>query len=164
MSSKTSGTHVLNIYKVDATTYLIAPGLVLGAMLLQTKVKLDLITYVEMLSMIERQKRGGLCCVGSKRHVKRNNKYLQEDNSEQEFNYLMHWDASNLYGISMSDFLPCKHLRFEEGTSLTTRSSRQLTIQWKCYIVEVDLEFPNHLHDKVKKCAPAPESLAPEME
>ena len=62
--------------KFDPTNYLIAPGIAWDAMLLQTKVKLDLITAVEMLSMIERQKRGGLCVVGSKRHDTANNKYI----------------------------------------------------------------------------------------
>ena len=35
--------------KLDPTNSLTAPGLAWDAMLLQTKVKLDLITYVEML-------------------------------------------------------------------------------------------------------------------
>ena len=60
-------------------------------MLLQTKIKLDLITDLEMLAHIERQKRGGLCSAGSKRHVKKaNNKYLQDYNPEQGPNYLMY--------------------------------------------------------------------------
>ena len=81
-------------YKLDPTSYLTAPGLAWDAMLLQTKVKLDLITYVEMLSMIGRQKRSVLCVVGSKRHVKANNKYLQDYNPEQASNYVMYWDAN----------------------------------------------------------------------
>ena len=35
--------------------------------------------------MIDRQKRGGLCCVGSERHVKAKNKYLPDCNPEHEF-------------------------------------------------------------------------------
>ena len=66
-----------------------------------------------MLIMIERQKRGGLCFVGSKRHVKANNKYLQDYNPEPESNYLMHWDANSMYGWGMSQPLPCKDVIFE---------------------------------------------------
>ena len=62
--------------KLDPTNNLTAPGLAWDAMLLQTKVKFDLINDVDVLSMMERQKRGGLCFVGSKRYVKANNKYL----------------------------------------------------------------------------------------
>ncbi|MFM7980491.1 MAG: hypothetical protein ACKPKO_14350, partial [Candidatus Fonsibacter sp.] len=69
-------------YKLDPSNYLTAPGLAWDAMLLQKKVKLDLINDVDMLSMIERQKRGGLCFVGSKRYVKANNKYLPDYNPE----------------------------------------------------------------------------------
>ncbi|MFM7982687.1 MAG: hypothetical protein ACKPKO_25530 [Candidatus Fonsibacter sp.] len=34
----------------------------------------------------------------------------------------------------------------------------------KGYIVEVDLEFPRHLHDKFKEFPPAPESLTPKLD
>ena len=120
-------------------------------------------TYVEMLSMIERQQRGGLCFVGSTRHVKAKNKYLQDYNPEQQLHCLMYWDANNLYGTSASDFLPCKHLRFEEGTSLN-KILKTADDSVTGYTVEVDLEFPKHLHDKFKECPPAPESLTPKME
>ena len=34
----------------------------------------------------------------------------------------------------------------------------------KCCIVEVDLEFPQHLHDKFEEFPPCPESLTPNMD
>jgi len=132
-------------------------------MLLQTKVKLDLINDVDMLSMIERQKRGGLCFVGSKRYVKANNKYLPDYNPEEDSNYLMYWDANNLYGWAMSQSLPLDNLRFEEGTSLN-KILKTPDDSPKGYIVEVDLEFPQHLHDKFKEFPPAPESLTPKLD
>ncbi|MFM7988685.1 MAG: hypothetical protein ACKPKO_56170 [Candidatus Fonsibacter sp.] len=64
----------MTYYKLDPANYLTAPGLAWDAMLLRTKDKLDLISDIDMLTMIERQKRGGLCYVVSKRHVKANNK------------------------------------------------------------------------------------------
>ena len=88
--------------KLDPTNNLTAPGLAWDAMLLQTKVKFDLINDVDVLSMMERQKRGGLCFVGSKRYVKANNKYLPTYQQEKDANYLMYWDANNLYGWAMS--------------------------------------------------------------
>ena len=62
---------------MDPVHYVSAPGLAWEAMLLNTKVELDLITDLEIMDMIERQKRGGLCFVGSKRYVEANNKYLE---------------------------------------------------------------------------------------
>ena len=44
-------------------SYVSAPGLAWDAMLLNTKVELDLITDLEIMDMIERQKRDGLCFV-----------------------------------------------------------------------------------------------------
>ena len=128
----------IEYYKLDPSNYLTAPGLAWDAMLLQTKVKLDLINDVDMLSMIERQKRGGLCFVGSKRYVKANNKYLPDYNPEEDSNYLMYWDANNLYGWAMSQSLPLDNLRFEEGTSLN-KILKTPDDSHKGYIVEVDL-------------------------
>ena len=119
-------------------------------MLLQTKVKLDLINDADMLSMVERQQRGGLWFVGSKRYVKANNKYLPDYNPEEDSNYLMYWDQNNLYGFAMSQSLPLDNLRFEEGTSLN-KILKTPDDSPKGYIVEVDLEFPQHLHDKFKR-------------
>ena len=113
--------------------------------------------------MIERQQRGGFCFVGGKRHVKANNKYLQDYNPEQEANCLMHWGAYNLYGTSMPDFLPCKHLRFEEGTACN-KILKTPDNSVKGYHVEVDLEFLNNLHDKFKEFPPVPELQLPNME
>ncbi|MFM7982688.1 MAG: hypothetical protein ACKPKO_25535, partial [Candidatus Fonsibacter sp.] len=56
----------------------------------------------------------GLCFVGSKRYVKANNKYLPDYNPESDSNYLMYWDANDLYGWAMSQSLPLDNLRFEE--------------------------------------------------
>ena len=66
----------MNYYKLDPAFFLSAPGLAWDAMLLLTQVELDLITDLDMLQMVERMKRGGLCFVGSTRYVQANNKSL----------------------------------------------------------------------------------------
>ena len=53
-------------------------------MLKMTDIELELIHDEKIISIIERQKRGGLCFVGSKRHVKANNKYVENYNEEKE--------------------------------------------------------------------------------
>jgi hypothetical protein len=77
--------------KFDPTNYLTAPGLAWDAMLLTIKAKLDLVTDVEMLSMSERQKRDGLCFVGSNRPVNAHIIFLQDYNTERECNYIVYW-------------------------------------------------------------------------
>lgn len=95
-------------YKLDPAGHLTSPSLAWDAMLLQTKVELELINNVDMLSMIEKQKRGGLCDVGSKRHVQANNKYIEDYKPAEDSNYLVYWDANNLYGWAMSQNVPNK--------------------------------------------------------
>ena len=93
-------------------------------MLLKTGIELDLITDLEMLKMVERAKRGGLCFVGSKRMVKANNKYLQDYNPNEDSTFIMYWDANNLYGWAMSQSLPFKNLRFRTDITLDRKSTR----------------------------------------
>ena len=50
----------MSYYELDPLNYISAPGLAWDALLLKTKIKLDLITDVKILEIIERQKRGGL--------------------------------------------------------------------------------------------------------
>ena len=100
----------LNYYKLDPANYLSAPALPWDAMLLKIGIELDLIHDVELLNVIERQKRGGLCVVGSKRYVKANNKQVEDFDVNEPSSYLMYWDANNLYGWAMSQILPYKKM------------------------------------------------------
>ena len=152
----------MNYYGLDPANYLSSPGLAWDAMLLKTGVKLDLITDIKMLDMIERSKRGGLCFVGSKRYVKANNKHVDDYDPNQESNYLMYWDANNLYGWAMSQYLPDSNLRFIDISLeeiLQTPDDNDTG-----YTIECDLSFPKELHDKFKEFPPCPENITPNLE
>ena len=152
-------------YGLDPANYLTAPGLAWDAMLLKTGVKLELITDVDVLKMYERMKRGGLCFVGTKRYAKANNIYLDDYDEKQESSYVMYWDANNLYGLAMSEFLPYADFKFIEtndgilGKILLTPDDSEIG-----YTLEVDLSYPRELHNKLKEFAPAPESIKPKVE
>ena len=90
---------------MDPANYISATSLAWDAMLLMTGVELDLITDREMLDMIEKMHRGGLCFVGSKRHAQANNHYLDKHDKTKPETYLMYWDANNLYGWAMIQLL-----------------------------------------------------------
>jgi hypothetical protein len=126
-------------------------------MLLKTNIELELISDVTMLEMIERQKRGGLCFVGSKRHCIANNKYMKDYDETKPENYIMYWDANNLYGWAMSQALPYKNLHFNTDVTLedilNTDDNSDVG-----YIVEVDLHFPAEIHDKLKEYPVCPEN------
>ena len=82
-----------------------APGLAWQACLKKTKVKLKLLTDIDMLLMVEKGIRGGIC-QAIHRHTKANNKYIKNYNKKIESSYLAYLDASNLYGWAMSQKLP----------------------------------------------------------
>ena len=87
----------MTYYVLDPDDYLTAPGLGCDDMLLKTVIKLEIITDIEVLNMYESMKRGGLCFVGTKRHAKANNTYLEDYDDTQESPYIMYWDANNLW-------------------------------------------------------------------
>ena len=64
----------IEIYEFDPAHFLSAPGLAWQAYLKKTKVKLELLTDVHMLLMVEKGIRGGICHARH-RYAKANNKY-----------------------------------------------------------------------------------------
>ena len=75
----------------------------------------------------------------------------------------MYWDANNLYGYAMRQVLPYKGLKFNTTIDLEgIKGTPDDNIIG--YYPEVDLEYPEELHDKFKEYAPAPESLIPKEE
>ena len=69
-----------------------------------TKVKLDLLTDIDMLLMVEKRNRGGIYH-SIYRYAKGNNKYMKDYDKNKEWPYLQYWDVNNLYGWAMSQKL-----------------------------------------------------------
>ena len=63
----------------------------------KTKVKLDLLIDIDMLLMIEKDVRGGICH-SIYRYAKANNKSMIDYDKNKESSYLQYWDINNLYG------------------------------------------------------------------
>ena len=87
----------LNIYELDPVHFVSAPGLAWQACLKKTGVKLELLTDFDMILMIEKGVRGGIC-QATHRNVKANNNYMKNYNKNIESSYNEHLDANNLYG------------------------------------------------------------------
>ena len=51
----------INIYELDTAKFHSAPGLSWEAALKKIKIKLDLLTDIDMLLMVEKGTRGGMC-------------------------------------------------------------------------------------------------------
>ena len=154
----------MNYYSLDPANFLTRPSLAWGTMLLHTRVKLNMLSNADILLMVEKTTRGGLCFVGSKRYVKANSKYMPDYNQNEESNYIIYEDAVNLYGFSMSEFsLRYGGLEFVNKFNLD-KILRTPDDNYTGYIIEVDLLVPIELHDKLKEDPPAPETLTPELE
>ena len=87
----------IEIYELDPAHFLSAPGLAWQACLKKTKVELELLTDIDMLLMVEKGTRGGIC-QAIHRYSKAKNKYMKNYNKDIISSYLMYLDANNLYG------------------------------------------------------------------
>ena len=90
----------IDIYELDTAKFLSAPGLAWQATLKKTQVKLDLLTDFDMLLMVERDIRGGICNL-IHWYVKANNKYMNDYYENKESSYINYWDVNHLYGWAM---------------------------------------------------------------
>ena len=91
----------IKVYEVDPAHFLSLPGLAWQACLEETNVKLELLTDYDMLLMVEKGIRGGICH-STHRHTKANNKYMKNYDKNKESSYIQYLDANNLYGWAMS--------------------------------------------------------------
>ena len=66
----------IEIYELDPAHFLSASGLAWQACLKKTEVKLELLTKVDMLLMVEKGIRGGICHAIN-RYTKANNEYMK---------------------------------------------------------------------------------------
>ena len=87
----------IEIYELDPAHFLSAPGLAWQACLKKTKVELELLTNIDMLLMVEKGIRDGIC-QAIHRHAKGNNKYLKNYNKNVISPHLIYLDANNLCG------------------------------------------------------------------
>ena len=66
----------------------------------KTKEKEELLTDDDMLSMVEKQVRGGIFH-SIHQFEKANNKYMKEFKENKESSSVKYWDVDNLYGWAM---------------------------------------------------------------
>ena len=138
----------LKNYGLDPVYYYTAPGLAWDAMLKMTKINLELLSDVDKLLMIEKGIRGGISII-SNRYGKANNKYMKDYNKKEASKYLMYVDANNLYGCAMSQKLPVHSFEWLTDREIKNLFKVQVVQFWErtpC-ILEVDLEYPEELHD-----------------
>ena len=138
-------------YRLDPMFYYTAPGLAWDACLKIAKVRLELLTDYDMLMMVEKGIRGGVSMI-STRYGKANNPYMKDYDPDQPTKFISYLDANNLYGWAMSKPLPTDCFRFMNNEEMKNWESMPC-------ILEVDLEYPEHLHDLHNDYPLAPERV-----
>ena len=77
----------LEIYELDPVKFISAPRLAWQVRLKKTQVKLHLLTDIDMLLMVEKGIRVGICNAVH-RYAKANNKHMQDYDKNKESSYL----------------------------------------------------------------------------
>ena len=135
-------------YGLDPAHFLSALGLAWEACLKKTKVELELSTYIDMLSMVEKAIRGGIC-QGMYRYAKANNNNMKNYNKNNESSYIEYLDVNNLNEWAMSQKLPASGFKWIKNLSrfneIFKKNYREISNRG--YILEVDVDYPKKLFD-----------------
>ena len=148
----------LNFNGLDSCHYFSSPGLSWDAMLKMTGVKLEKISDIDKYLFIEKGLRGGVSYI-SERYAKANNKYINDYDSKKPSKLTTYLDINNLYGCGLSEYLPYgefKQLKNVHGFDLKSISEKSPI----GYFLEVDLKYPDELHELHNDYPLAPEKLA----
>ena len=74
-------------------------------MLKMTGVKLEKVVDIDMYLFIEKGLRGGISYI-AKRYAQPSNKYMEKYNPKKPSKFIAYLDLSNLYGWTMTSYLP----------------------------------------------------------
>ena len=112
-----------------------------------------------MFQFIEKGMRGGVSYIAN-RYGKANNKCMKECDEKAPSKYIMYLDANYLYGWAMSQYLPTGGFKW-----LTEKEINKIGLakykedSKKGLILEVDMEYPQELHDLHNDYPLAPEKI-----
>ena len=144
-------------YGLDPGHYYTIPGYTWDCMLKYTGCRLETVQDVDILMFIEKGIRGGVsqCC---NRFSQANNKYLDSYDDSKPSTYILYLDLNNLYGWAMGSYLPYEGFQWTDCNIDVINIPDDAEIG---YILEVDLEYPESLHDLHKDFPFCPEHQTP---
>ena len=107
---------------------------------------------------IEKGLRGRISYI-AKRYAKANNKYINDYDPKKPSTFISCLDMNNLYGWAVSEYLPCGRFKWLKNIDKfdVMSVSEKNSIG---YFLEVDLEYPDELHELHNDFPLAPEKLA----
>ena len=133
-------------YKINPFYCVSVPGYTYQCALKYTDIKLQTLQDEDLILLIEKNIRGGIGSVMGDRYVK------SDENKK-----ILYIDATNLYGHSMSQFLPYDEIKFEKDICLEeilkTPDDSEIG-----YFLEIDLKYPDDIKQKTKYFPFCPEN------
>ena len=151
-------TQCLYVYGLDPVYFMTAPSLSWEACLKKSKVKLQIITDPDINLFIDSAMIGGVS-IARNPYLKANNEMVLDYDETKEKTWLINVDCNNQYGYSMSKYLPTGDFRWVEDPS---KFMKEYILDLKedgssGFYLEVDLEYPKHLHEEHDQYPLAPE-------
>ena len=115
----------------------------MGSSFKKTYVKLDLLTNIDLLVMVEKGIRGGICDA-IHWYTKANNKYVKDYDKNKKSSYLNYWDVNNLYGWAISQKLPENNFEWTEETSQFNKDflKNYNDESDERHFIEIDVQYP----------------------
>ena len=112
-----------------------------------------------MAMFVDKSLIGGICAILSQLGFAKNPQMRKLYNPKLPLNTILYVDANNLYGWAMSQYLPTggfEWIEVSENEDWTDFILKQKDEQEEGYFLEVDLEYPEDLHDlhDTYPCAP----------
>ena len=137
----------LTYYNIDPCHYMSLPAFAWDAMLKMTGINLEYINDIEQYTFVEENLRGGVTTINH-RLFTANNKYLDNYDPQEPSSFIIYIDANNLYGAGMMSKVPYGGFRWLETNEIDNLDIKTINSDGEiCFILEVDLDYPKHLHD-----------------
>lgn len=148
-------------YGLDPAHYYTSPGLSWSAALKVTKCQIEVITEdnAEAYLFFESGLRGWISQISNRLATANNDKIPHQYDPNKPSSYLIYQDYNNLYGHALSMPLPIGRYRFlskEERANFIVMKVKSNGDNG--YMLEVDLDYPETLHDLHSDYPLAPES------
>ena len=134
----------MEYYRLNPCHYFTSPRLAWDAMLKMTGIKLELMDDV-MYQFVKKGMRGGISYIAN-RYGNANNKNMKSQyDSNKADKYIMYLDANNMYGWAMSQSLLTDGFIWKEPEDVNLSCYHKDSD--KGLLLEVDLDYPEELHD-----------------
>jgi len=148
-------------FLLDPARFLSLPHLAWNALLLHTNVKLEILPSTDMYFFIKRGIRGGVASIMHRFvddiNIPEMGKEFQPDKARKE---IASFDCTNLYGLALCKSLPLRGYRWLSAGEINAFEIESVSAKSETgYILSVDLEYPDRLHDEHDMLPLCPEKV-----